>query len=654
MKRFANWLIAAFLCCFVLTIFVAAQEKERDTAKEEKLRQQLEKTAPKAAETFKNATAALDQKNYQESVNLYSEVLKQAPDFDAAQRRLGFALIGAGKREEGLAMTKKALDKKRTPENLLGYAFALTDPGANGYRATSSELDQAFLLSKEAMQKDTENDSDYAVSAAQFALYSNRPQEFKEIVLTLKTKFPDLAATHFFNGIQLADAGYFDDAEAEIKTAENLGLPREATADVLAAITKAKSERYFGLGDYFSYGLYLVGAWILGLIVLFVAGKILSAKTLHSIENSDPNDITGGGQAGLRSIYKKVITIAGIYYYLSQPVVLLLVIVVSGGIILFFFWIGSIPIKLVLIIGFVALATIFYMIKSLVIRAKTEDPGRVLSEEEAPELWALVRDVAKTVDTRPVNEIRLTHGAELAVYERGGIRAKMQDKAERILIIGLAALNGFSQNAFRAVLAHEYGHFSNRDTAGGDIAMHVNNDIIRFAESMAKSGTATFYNIAFQFLRFYHFLFRRITHGASRLQEILADRVAVYQYGADAFREGLSHVIRRDIEFKHIAESEINAAYSAGRALQNLYEMMPPENESISKSLEQEYNDHLTRQTTEDDTHPSPQDRFKLIAPIKSRENAPLEGQVWDLFTDKTALTTEMNNLLEARLKAMM
>jgi Zn-dependent protease with chaperone function len=528
MNRFVKWLIAAFLCCFVLTVFVAAQEKERDAAKEEKLRQQLEKTAPKAVETFKNATAALDQKNYQESVNLYSEVLKQAPDFDAAQRRLGFALIGAGKRDEGLAMTKKALDKKRTPENLIGYAFALTDPGANGYRPTDSELNQAFLLSKEAMQKDTENDSDYAVSAAQFALYSNRPQEFKEIVLALKNKFPDLAATHFFNGIRLADAGYFDDAEAEIKTAENLGLPREATADVLAAITKEKSERYFGLGDYFSYGLYLVGAWILGLIVLFVAGKILSAKTLRSIENSDPNDITGGGQAGLRSIYKKVITIAGIYYYLSQPVVLLLVIVVSGGIILFFFWIGSIPIKLVLIIGFVALATIFYMIKSLVIRAKTEDPGRVLSEEEAPELWALVRDVAKTVDTRPVNEIRLTHGAELAVYERGGIRAKMQDKAERILIIGLAALNGFSQNAFRAVLAHEYGHFSNRDTAGGDIAMHVNNDIIRFAESMAKSGTATFYNIAFQFLRFYHFLFRRITHGASRLQEILADRVAVY------------------------------------------------------------------------------------------------------------------------------
>jgi Zn-dependent protease with chaperone function len=653
MKYFAEWLIAGLLICFLFAGFSIAQNTDRDPAKEEKIWQELQKTAPKAVETFKAATLALDQKNYQESAKLYAEVLKQSPDFDAALRRAGFALIAAGKRQEGLAMTQKALNLKRTPENLVGHAFALTDGGANEYRATKSELDQAFVLSKEAMQKDTENDSDYPVAVAQFALYSDRPQEFDEVVKTLKTKFPELAATHYFNGIMLANHGDFAAAETEIKAAENLGLPHEATTEILAAIETEKGKQYFGLGNYFFYGLYLVGAWILGLAVLFVAGKILSAKTLHSIENSDPNDITGGGQAGLRGIYKKVITIAGIYYYLSQPVVMLLVIVAAGGIVLFFFWVGSIPIKLVLVVGFVALATLYYMIKSLVIRAKPEDPGRILTEAEAPELWALVREVAAAVNTRPVNEIRITHGAELAVYERGGMRAKMQDKAERILIVGLAALKGFHQNAFRAVLAHEYGHFSNRDTAGGDIAMHVNNDIIRLAESMGQSGTATVYNIAFQFLRFYHFLFRRITHGASRLQEILADRVAVYQYGADAFREGLAHVIRRDIEFSHIAESEINAAFNAGRALQNLYEMMP-QDENISKSLEQEYNEYLSRPTTEDDTHPSPKDRFKLIAQIKSRETAPIDGQVWDLFKDKNALTAEMNDLLEARLKAMM
>jgi len=654
MKRFADLLIVAFLVCFLFAALSVAQSPRRDPAKEEKLSQQLRKTAPKAVETFKAATTALDEKNYQTAVELYTEVLKQAPDFEAALRRLGYALIGSGKRSEGLAMTQKALSLNRTPENLSGHAFALTDPTEkNNYKPTRSELDQAFLLSKEAMQKDTENDPDYPLAAAEYALATERIEEFNSLVQSLKTRFPDHAGTHFFNGLRLANDGDFDAAETEIKAAESLGIPRESTGPLLAAIQKSKSEAYFGLGSYIRPGFYLVGAWLLGLAILFVAGKILSAKTLRSVENSDPNDITGGGQAGLRSLYKKVIAAAGIYYYLSQPIVMLLVIVIAGGITFFFLWIGQIPIKLVLIVGFVALATTHYMVKSLVIRAKVVDPGRVLSEDEAPELWNLVREVAKTVNTRAVSEIRITHGAELAVYERGGFTAKMQDKAERVLIIGLAALNGFGRNAFRAVLAHEYGHFSNRDTAGGDIAMRVNMDIMRLAESMGQSGTATFYNIAFQFLRFYHFLFRRITHGASRLQEILADRVAVYQYGADAFREGLRHVIRRDIEFSHIAESEINAAYNAGRALRNLYEMMP-QDENVSQSLEQEFNEYLARPTTEDDTHPSPQDRFKLIAGIKSRETAPIEGLVWDLFKDKNALTTEMNDLLEQRLKAMM
>src|SRR5207237_4201638 len=146
--------------------------------------------------------------------------------------------------------------------------------------------------------------------------------------------------------------------------AESLGMPHEATQQILGAIEEAKNERISGLAKYFYYALYCVGAWALGLLVLFVAGKILSAKTLHSIETSDPNDVTGGGQAGLRNIYKKVIAAAGIYYYISLPVVMFLVIVAAGAIILFFFYVGTIPIKLVLIIGFVALATIFYMVKS--------------------------------------------------------------------------------------------------------------------------------------------------------------------------------------------------------------------------------------------------------------------------------------------------
>src|SRR5262249_15784198 len=210
---------------------------------------------------------------------------------------------------------------------------------------------------------------------------------------------------------------------------------------------------------------------------------------------------------------------------------------------------------LLLVIG--AIVTIAVMIKSLFIRVKSADPGRALQRTEAEGLWNLAEEVAQSVGTRPIDEIRITPGTELAVYEVGTWRQKIGNGADRILILGTGVLNGFKQNDFRCVLAHEYGHFSNRDTAGGDIALRVRNDMLKFYFAMRDAGQATWINAAFHFLRIYHFIFRRISHGATRLQEILADRVAAQIYGAPAFEGGLTHVIRRSIEFEAAANEEI-------------------------------------------------------------------------------------------------
>lgn len=348
----------------------------------------------------------------------------------------------------------------------------------------------------------------------------------------------------------------------------------------------------------------------------------------------------------MRRFYRKIITTAGVYYHISQPIVVILVIVATAATILFFLIVGYIPIKLMLILVFVGGASIFYMAKSLFIRAKVEDPGRILPEAEAPELWSLVREVAASVNTRAVDEIRITEATDLAVYERGGWRVKMQDNAERILILGVANLNGFKQSAFTAVLAHEYGHFSNRDTAGGDVAFRVNTDMMRLAEAIVMSGTNTIYNLAFHFIRVYHFLFRRITHGATRLQETLADRVAAYHYGVEAFREGLTHVVRREIEFNYLALREINSARSAGRGFHSLYDLTAAD-ETSTKDIETQFVEALNRKTTQDDTHPSPNDRFTLIEKVISKENVESDRMVWDLFADRQAITDEMNKKLE-------
>jgi hypothetical protein len=254
--------------------------------------------------------------------------------------------------------------------------------------------------------------------------------------------------------------------------------------------------------------------------------------------------------------------------------------------------------------------------------------------------------VANDIGTRAVDEIRMTPGTEMAVYEKGSRAEKRNDKATRILILGVGTLNGLRTTAFRAVLAHEYGHFTHRDTAGGDVALRVNNDIINFAIAMARAGHAVWWNLGFQFVRIYHFIFRRISHGASRLQEVLADRMAALKYGPDAFEEGLTHIVRRSIEFPFAANREISLAMERGRSLHNLYDLQI----SSEASLEEEIKKALTRLTSEDDTHPSPSDRFRLVHKIRCETRSFDAGMVWDLFQDREKLTAEMSSLIDATL----
>jgi len=149
--------------------------------------------------------------------------------------------------------------------------------------------------------------------------------------------------------------------------------------------------------------------------------------------------------------------------------------------------------------------------------------------------------------------------------------------------------------------------------------------------------------VGFVFFRFYNFLFRRISHGASRLQEILADRMAALKYGADAFEEGLTHAIRRSIEFPITANREITLAIQAGRGVSNLYGFASDRESSV----EVEVRKAVGRATSEDDTHPSALDRFRLVRPFGNANRLSDTSMVWDLFEDREAITMEMTTLID-------
>jgi tetratricopeptide (TPR) repeat protein len=609
----------------------------RDMAKEKAIWAELELTAPQRVADFKAATEAMDAGNYDKAIPLFLRVHHDAPKFDAALRRLGGSLVSTGQTEAGLDFHRQALAIRRSPENLISLAQSLAFPG--GKAGTKKQKQDAYELVKEA-NRSAPAYPDALVLQAQFAIELDKVDDFRRATEQLVANHPELMATHYLNAILAAHDEKWMTAEEEIKVAQSMGLPSELAQKFLDSGVRTRARVW----HYLIYSLYLVGAWVLGLTALFLIGKFMSRKTLTSLEAANPNSPTSSSELTLRKFYRQLINVAGFYYYISLPVVIFLVIIVAASITYGFLMLGRIPIKLIAILVIGGLITIYTLVRSLFIKVESVDPGRSLKYDEAPGLWDLTRVVAQTLNTRPVDEIRITPGTELAVYEKGTWRERSQDKAQRIMILGVGVLNDFKQNGFRAVLAHEYGHFTHRDTAGGDVAMRVNNDMMKFAHAMIATDQATWWNVAFQFLRVYHFIFRRISHGATRLQEVLADRVAALQYGPLAFEEGLTHVVGKSVEFHHLATQEIEDSVAVRRTLQNLYELRVEQN----SSLQQQIDEYLNRETSEDDTHPSPNDRFRLTRKIAGANELPATGMVWDWFKNREALTTEMTSLIQA------
>jgi hypothetical protein len=148
----------------------------------------------------------------------------------------------------------------------------------------------------------------------------------------------------------------------------------------------------------------------------------------------------------------------------------------------------------------------------------------------------------------------------------------------------------------------------------------------------------------------YEFLFRRISHGAIRLQEVLADRMAAHVYGPAAFEEGLRHVIARSVEFETAVTIELRHAAQARRPVHDLY-ALPPLPTLASTEVKKTIADALSRPTTEDDTHPGPSDRFRLVKDVSYNGGRPDSTPVWDLFAARHELTAEMTAAVAGQLE---
>lgn len=142
---------------------------------------------------------------------------------------------------------------------------------------------------------------------------------------------------------------------------------------------------------------------------------------------------------------------------------------------------SSINIRL-LIAGIVAFAAMWwfciqiglYLVKPLFISPKSSDDNRLeIVEEDCPQLFSLIRDVAHTTGNKMPKHVYLSPEVNACVfYDKASIWS-IFIPARKNLMVGIGLLHGMNIAEVKAILSHEFGHFSQQSMRIGTITYRL-------------------------------------------------------------------------------------------------------------------------------------------------------------------------------------
>ena len=203
-----------------------------------------------------------------------------------------------------------------------------------------------------------------------------------------------------------------------------------------------------------------------------------------------------------------------------------------------------------------------FMIRVVFMRVKTENVGLVrISEKNHPELFKMIDQLTYEIGTSFPKNIYLTADVNASVAFDSTFWS-MFFPVKRNLVIGMGLVNSFNISELKAVLAHEFGHFSQRSTRLSNYVYTVNQVIhsLLFEQSgwdntvdmmrgkdfsfaifeLAAGLTEGFARVIRSLLRGVYGIVMKNYLKLSREMEYHADLVAVSVSGNKAFQSALN------------------------------------------------------------------------------------------------------------------
>ena len=179
-----------------------------------------------------------------------------------------------------------------------------------------------------------------------------------------------------------------------------------------------------------------------------------------------------------RSQAKKAIFAIG-FFILTYLIILLLaigftVLCVIGGLGLILISPSLVTLVLGLGLASLGILVLIFLLKFIFASNKTDRSGLIeISRDEQPELFQMIEEIVQEVKTDFPKKVYLDANVNAAVFYDSSFWS-MFFPIKKNLLIGLGLVNTVSREELRAILAHEFGHFSQKSMKVGTYVYNLN------------------------------------------------------------------------------------------------------------------------------------------------------------------------------------
>jgi len=407
------------------------------------------------------------------------------------------------------------------------------------------------------------------------------------------------------------------------------------------------------------------GWWVVAGMAIFLAAGLVLLSSLGSLLSNHEVGKLSHAQLGLLQsqetpseraagrLYQVVLWFGTALFYVSIPMMVALSLVFGGVLLYAVFQLPRVPVLLALGALLIALGSAWAVVRSLFLPRPRQEEGRRLTPEEEPRLFAALAEVAQVAASGMVDRVHLEANHVIGVGETGGLWRVLAGRGERVLHLGFAAVPGLTLDELKAILAHEFGHFSHGETRLTPFIHRTTQTMGSMARRMANLGAlVVVLSPVYWFLHLFAAIYLQVTAAHSRRRELLADRAAALAYGGDTFGRALQRYVELSDTFDRAALGILEGLREAGHPCRDLYRCVLAAHEVVPprlRALREKEGVHRLGQAL--DSHPPPDERISRVAGLPA-QRPPEPGPAISLFRDPDAVARELTAELDARTAA--